>query len=198
MKKLFKYIWFGINLAAVAVFFVFYLRFTYSLFFPPYEWENLLFVGLFLIFTEGIVESFISCANNDAKSWQCWVSLFIFSVAIAVMYLTAYQLYEPIKEILSSGESVTILLSLIFLAAEAIMSPILISKYSSWLLLGISVISEHDSKTDWILPCVLIVVNIIATVIFSLLELSKTMLIVYVCVFGVLSIISLIATINKD
>lgn len=77
------------------------------------------------------------------------------------MYLTAYQLYEPIKEIISTGEPVTILLSLIILAAEAIMSPMLISKYSSWLLLGIGVTSEHDSKTDWILPCVLIVVNML-------------------------------------
>ena len=69
MKKIIKYLWLGLNFAAVAVFFVFYLRFTYSLFFPPYEWENLLFVGLFLIFTEGIVKSFISCVHNDAGSW---------------------------------------------------------------------------------------------------------------------------------
>lgn len=196
MRRFLKGVWLGVNLSALAVFFVFYLRFTYKLFFPPYERFNIIFICLFAIFVEGIAESIISCANNDEKNWGCWVALLIFSVAIVALYLTSYKIFEDIKRYLSSAEPAVIIVGIIFMFIEVVLSPMLISKYSSLVLLGISIAGDHDSKTELILPAVLIVVNIILSIVFGKIDLDQGGIIAYICIYGIMSVISFIATIR--
>ncbi len=203
MKKVIKYLWCCINLLAILAFVGIYLYYTYPLFLPPYEWVNLIFILLFLIFIEGFLESFISCFAADESSWHCWVSLIGLTVAIAVLFCTSYFLIADLKQVLDAGAQgrdpvIAVIMALIAILGPVLLSPMLISKYSSWVLLVISLFGEHESKVEIIFPIVSIIINIAASIVLSQVELTQGWLIAYVCVFGALSIASFIFTIKNN
>ncbi len=192
----FKRLWFGANLVAISAFIGIYLYFTYPMFLRPFEKSGIIFILLFLIFLEGFVESFISCWKAD-KAWQCWVSLLILSTAIIVLYCTTNQLIDKIKPLFDNENPISVIISIFVVYAEIIISPMLISKYSSWILLGINLVGSHEFKSKLIIPVVLIIINIAAQIIFNIIDMTEGWLIGYICVFGILSIISLIYTIKS-
>lgn len=200
MKRAIKCIWIGINFLAILVFGIAYICLTWRLFLPPYESLNIIFIFLFLISAEGFVESFISCCAADEKSWKCWASQLCLTVAIVLLFCTSYQLFIEFKQTLDEGAAtdnpVAVIVTLFVLLVPTMLSPMLISKYSSWALLFINLFGDHDSKTKIILPIVLIIVNIAATIILNQLELTQEWLIAYICIFGTLSIVSFIFTIK--
>ena len=198
MKRFLKFCWFGVNTALFAAFCAIYLRFTYPLFSPPYQSYNVIFIFLFLIFLEGFVESFIFCFVADENSWQCWASQALLTGAIVALYLSSYLLYTDIKQIFDAGNAVAVAIGLILVLGEVIVSPMIISKFSSWFLLGINLFGGENSKKELIFPGVLLAANTAAAIISSQVDMTRDWLIAYICVFGALSIASLALTIHKN
>lgn len=205
MKTGCKYVWFTVNIILAIAFLAFFLFYSHACFISPDGGLNILFVVLLVIMLDGLVESFILCNYADEDSWSCWVSLFLLTVAIISLFIQFYLSTQPkLDEISEIGANIehevdviVLIIETIALGVHLMISPILITKYSSWFLLLISIIGEHASNYELIFPIIVIIINIIANIIFNCVELTFGLLIAYVCVFGALSIASLVITIKK-
>ncbi|MCH5350991.1 MAG: hypothetical protein J1F39_03375 [Clostridiales bacterium] len=148
---------------------------------------------------EGVVESFITCACADEDSAKCYFYLAVLSAAILAMAIQFGYMLDELNGIFAETDNpVAVVIGLIVSFVQLSLSPMLITKFSSWFILLISVVGDYESKAEFILPAVLIVVNIAMAIVAACVEMSSGLLIAYLSVFGVLSVVSFIAVLKQN